>query len=459
MQIRLKYFYIILFVILLLPALVNGFPLYFYNDSWEYLANANANFYSSRSVFYGLLTLPLFQALKVFGLQAWSAPIMNSLIFIAALFFSSHNEIKNHLKIALIILFSLFSFLPIYTSYILPDIYLSCGFLALHTLLAKDVGSRNRFALLAILFISTIVHIANAPLFALTLFLGGLLYKKKWRDLRSLYLTLVLAIMTLLSPNLYFYNRPTLSPISALWPIASLSETHLLEKILNTECRKNLHYSKMCKHLDKRIHFESDMLIWNYQNNIVHASFTDNRFPYPSQGYWDQLGRNVSKEIFFLYKDAFINFPMEFIYKFTGRILKQIVNPERQLAQDNLDKMGLIQGDSKKQLTKLIGERGLNQISNSTEYRTVFIRTKFYNFIHYLSIILAVISLILTVTFKHIFQRKDSVFLISFIFLNYAESGLLACPDDRLFNRAIWILPFFLLINFKKAKKDSYSKS
>jgi hypothetical protein len=263
-------------LLLLWPALYNGFPL-LYPDSMTYLADgapvARALFlhkfsayYGVRSLLYSLVILPFhwnFTAWPVAGLQCLlTAWVLWLLVRIMA---PRRSTCK---YLGLIFLLSIFTSVSWYSSFIMPDIlgplaYL-CFFLLVYT--GQSLARWERLSLCALACWGITAHATHLPLAAGLCVLLALFALCEWKQLRlrlsglaQAATVIVLAVAAQMGLNAYLYGAPTLNGERPPYLLARLLGDGPGQLYLRQHCAQQ--QWALCAHLE-RIGDDPDVFLW-----------------------------------------------------------------------------------------------------------------------------------------------------------------------------------------------------
>jgi len=167
-------------LVLMLPALINGFPFIFF-DSVDYLVMFTRTLY--RSPFYGLL-MTFFHLKKfIWAIVIVQALITSHLVYLFIVLFSSNRSLRNF-AITIAIL-TLFSSLPCSVGFIMPDIFTSIMLLAMYLIAFyfDTFGKLLKYYLLLLGSVATAVHLSNLSIAvaALAVLAGLILWRKDCR--------------------------------------------------------------------------------------------------------------------------------------------------------------------------------------------------------------------------------------------------------------------------------------
>ena len=249
-------------LLLLVPAIWNGFPLLFY-DSGAYLGRA---FYDSlspgRSAVYG------FVLGAGSSLDFWPVVIAQSLVTVwtIALFLRAHDF--GHRPILLVALFAAFTAatgLPWLTSQLMPDVFAGLAVLALYLLVfrAGALARWERIALIALAAFSAAIHSATLALIA-SLLLAGLVVRLLRPQLvpaiglARVAGAIAISVVMLLTANFAVTGRLAWTPGSTAFVFSRLVHDGIVHQFLEDNCPDPRF--ELCKYRARLSHHANDFL-------------------------------------------------------------------------------------------------------------------------------------------------------------------------------------------------------
>ncbi|TNC10229.1 hypothetical protein FF100_23380 [Methylobacterium terricola] len=246
-------------LLLLGPALANGFPFVFADTGTYLLSGAHLSAPWDRPIFYGLFTTlfrPLGSPWPVVAVQALAVAILLRLFLRALLGVTGPGAIL----VAGIVLAGATG-LPWFAGQLVPDVFSACLILALLLLVLawERMARLARSVALATVTGSVSVHYGNLPLAASALPATALLVLFGWRPagglrrlvapLLALGLAIGLGAAALVSVNLAARRGPVLSASSATFLLARLLDDGPALQVLETECPSAGY--RLCGQLDR----------------------------------------------------------------------------------------------------------------------------------------------------------------------------------------------------------------
>ena len=196
----------VLFLVSLLPAIINGFPFY-QNDSGDY-SGANEIASGFRSIMPGLIAKPLFPLLG-----PWSLPIFNAAFVSFVIVRFSALALPNVPKWT-VVLVACAAGTPFFASSIMPDMWISIAYLTLLLLLLRFSWIDFTLCLIAVMGHGLNPYILISTLILALVFLG----ESRWRAARLIVGILVCAI--LLEAGISYLSRGNPFPadsVRRLW--------------------------------------------------------------------------------------------------------------------------------------------------------------------------------------------------------------------------------------------------
>ncbi|MFY9287620.1 MAG: hypothetical protein WAO98_03865 [Alphaproteobacteria bacterium] len=257
-------------VILMLPAIFNGFPFVF-QDSADYLIFTPRLY---RSPFYGLL-------ISFFHLNQfiWAPIIAQALIGSHLIYVMVKIQNISRVKRTFLLLVSLLTVaspLPYFVGFVMPDIFTAYMFVVLYLIgfyfLTFPIITRIYFLLLACVSIAAhLSHLAMAIgivfLFIPLAYWGG----RSWQNIRMhtafLLLPILLTACAYLSFNYFAFHSTSLSPAGQTFFLANLIEHGPAHEYLQTACPKAGY--KICTKVDQ-LPVKAEDFLWKegYLNEL-----------------------------------------------------------------------------------------------------------------------------------------------------------------------------------------------
>jgi hypothetical protein len=235
-------------LLILGPALINGYPLV-YSDSGTYLRSGfEMSVPADRPIGYGLFL----RAFSLDGISAWLPMIIQALIS-APILMRIQRILAPRLPFAFLLsitlLLSLGTALGWYGGRIMPDMFTAPAILVV---LARAMGGRGNGWLafdIAVVLLACITHLSNIPvLLALLAIVSLFLLSHKLRQMLSLkrmvplFLAVGLSIPLIQAVNRGVGGDPELSTGGHVFILGRLLDTGQLEPFLEEDCRDHHHF-------------------------------------------------------------------------------------------------------------------------------------------------------------------------------------------------------------------------
>lgn len=251
--------------IILMPALFNGYPL-FYSDSALYIKAAMlfGNVHADESIpsvsglgYAFFIRIVTWQSTLYLVILA-QAIILNILIYHSLkVLLPEKRIITYHLPIIFIL--SIGSSLGWTAGQLMPDIFTSCLILAVFLFFAWNKKNWGVYIFLSVLIILSILsHLSNISILVLILALLSVLFllKSSYRTNLKLFIRKSLVLIALLFAscliltglNKKYYDYAGLSPTSHIFFMARLMDTDIMKEFLNEKCGEKTY--EMCQYKD-----------------------------------------------------------------------------------------------------------------------------------------------------------------------------------------------------------------
>jgi hypothetical protein len=249
-------------LLLLAPAIWNGFPLLQY-DTGGYLARwYEGHLEESRSTVYGVFLVLFAWA------DFWPALVVQAglTVWVLRLVLRAHGFGEVALSVVIAIL-SLVTALPWLASMLLTDIFAALAVLALYrvALRAQALARWERWALIAFIAFAASTHTATLAVLVALLALGLVvaLYNRTLVPFAGLgrgALALVLSVVMLLTANVVVAGRIAWTPGGSPIVFGRMLEAGIVARYLKERCPE-LRLPKLCQHRDK-IPNNADLFFW-----------------------------------------------------------------------------------------------------------------------------------------------------------------------------------------------------
>lgn len=262
-------------VIVLLPALINGFP-FVYSDTGTYILSAFKGYLSfDRPFWYG----PFVYGASLGGLSLWGVAVVQALLCVVYMFRTTGLLVDPGQVTRTFLLscaaVTLFSGLGWYAARLIPDIFTGIGLLAMFTMLHPLTSLRWRLVDVAVVVAACWFHSSNLLILPLAGFIALLLLRPKgYRALGAVWLgiTVIGAWGGAALANYGLTGTAYVSRNSHVFLMGRMVDSGMLKVYLEEHCRT--HGSGICRFQDSLPEVSSEFL-WN------------ERSPLWQQGGWD----------------------------------------------------------------------------------------------------------------------------------------------------------------------------
>ena len=428
-------------IVLILPALNNGFPLMFY-DSGTYIMNGHNEVVPiDRPILYCLF-------ISVFN-SLWMAIIVQAMIVYYIIFrFVSTLEIKTNpalVTFVCVALLSALTSLSHYTSQIIPDILLSLSVLAFLSLMKSEkIHSAEIFLLLILIGFFNSTHLSNIPVYTAST-VAFILLASLFPKITTLQLTrkkilfaagaLAFSWLTIPSVN-YYYNRGfTFSEAKNVIMIANLAENGLLNKYLKKTCETQP--NSLCEYQDSTMTI--GFFLWDgkrsplYKGGCYDTSFTD---------CWRKKNDEYGEIISGLFRDKEIRSELMDI-AFNNSVRQMITFWHTQLPKNSEAQ------SVNYPIKKYYPEEYPNYKNSTQEYKALYFENQ--DLLLVLTVILSVLIILITVIngrYKKLPQGIQSLLvMLAFILpVNAVLCSALSTISFRYQGRLIWLVVFAALL-------------
>lgn len=266
--------FIVSVLALLFPALLNNFPILFY-DSGTYLLAGNVPFVPvDRPLLYSLFY-------SLIG-SVWMAVVVQAMLVYFVLFLVTRTLVKSYesfsITFVVVAFLSLLSSLSHYTSQVMPDIYISLSALSLFVILFSTTVNTIQLSSLLILiplfngthFSNIIIYAVLASVLIVISFVIRLFNKSRIKISRYIIGATTVLFSFLITPTVNFFYDEGFVMSNSNYPVTvgSLIEKGVLKDFLNRECGRQ-NYS-LCGRLDS-IDNMNDFL-WNIKKSPLYDS-------------------------------------------------------------------------------------------------------------------------------------------------------------------------------------------
>ena len=380
-----------IFAIILLAALVNGYPLW-YPDTSTYLASGfELETPADRPIFYGIFI----RIVSLNGWSAWLVILAQAAIMYYLLkltfhnFFPSWTKINSTITILLLSLFSSFSFV---TSQLITDVFSPIGALCLfHLFFNKALDKSNRNGLIAIYILSILMHMSHIGINIIligTLWLFSKIIYGKFEHRKSI-------VFTLLTLSCLASMGSALGKSSHVFLMARLSENGILKKYLDENCKRKNY--KICAFKDN-LPTSANAFLWEKDSPVYHT------------GGWVDSKPEYSEII----RGTFSSW--EYLKL---QIIESFKTTKRQLTFFKIGDGNIAyrEGTSLYERFQKYFPREFNQYKNAliskTDDKTMVKQFDFISKIHY---VVAFLSLIISFIFLFFYKNKKDTFYIFIIF-------------------------------------------
>jgi len=436
--------------IILIPALYNGYPL-FYSDSALYIKAAMlfGNVHPEEGIpclsglgYAFFIRIVTWQSTLYLVILA-QAIILNILIYSSFKVLLPENKIITY-HLPIIFILSICSSLGWTAGQLMPDIFTSCLILSVFLFFSLNNKNPGIYIFLSVIIILSILsHLSNIGISILILALLSVLFliKRSYRIILKLFFRKLLVIITLLFAcfltliglNKKYYNYAGLSPTSHIFFMARLMDTGFMQEFLNEKCSEKSY--EMCQYKDS-LPDSYESFLWSPESVFnktggwdltKHEEYTEiSRDVMTSPKY---LGR-------FLYNCVIHSYHQLLTFK-TGDGLSTPYNKE------SPQYMAVISHFNKKEIR--INFQESKQMQGTINFGLV-------NSINSILLFISVLIIVLTLLF---YKFDSNMFLFTYVIIcgvivNAAATSSLASVFDRFQSRVIWLIPLLASIYFSK---------
>jgi hypothetical protein len=458
-KILLTAYFVFSSLIIIIPALFNGYPL-FYSDSALYIKASMlfGKLPSAEKIPYlSGLGYAFFVRAVTWKTTLWlvvfaQAVILNILIFrVIKALFAENKTIRYHLPILIIL--SLFSSMGWTASQLMPDIFTS--YIILSIFLFYNGNNKNLwiyFFLSVIIIISILSHLSNIGIYILLVFMIILLFLllKSYRRNFKIFIRKTVMIIVLVCVSFFilkglnkkYYNEYVLSPTSHIFFMARLMDTGFMKDFLNEKCDEKSY--EMCKYKDSLLN-SYDSFLWNPKS------------VFNKTGGWDlekhkdykDIARDVissPKYLSLFLCNCGIHSLWQLVTWKTGDGLTNIFNKESAQYQA---------------VIKNYNRGEFRNDFQSSKQMQAKLNFDYINLINNIFLFVSVLIIIWTFILKK--QDKSMKFFTYIIFcgvmINAVVTSSLASVFDRFQSRIIWMIPLLASIYFFKFLYPTLIKS
>lgn len=447
-RILLVFYLLVSTLVLLLPALYNGFPL-FYSDSAVYIKSAMmiGHIRAGDSIPYlSGVGYALFMRAVSWETTLWlvvfaQALILNILIYqVTRVLLPERKIIRTHLPILFVL--ATLSSMGWTVSQLMPDFFTSCMVLAVFLFYAADNKSIGNYIFLSLVIILSILsHLSNISISILLVLLLVLYFMMDGsfrRNIKAwLYKTIGLTVLIFASLfllkglNNSMYRQNVLSPTGHIFFFARLADTGFMEEFLNEKCDRKSY--EICKY---KTNFPTsyETFLWDFSG------------PFYKTGGWDITKHDEYKRII---RDVLTTpkYLAWFLFDCSKHFVKQIVNFR---TGDGLASYYDKESSQYKTVCEYFDRNEIRdnyllskQIQGDLNFKSV-------NLVNYLLLGVSV----LIITWALIKKRQESkmrffsMVIIGGVLVNAAATSGMSSVFDRFQSRVVWLIPFLALIYF-----------
>ncbi|MFK8005704.1 MAG: hypothetical protein AB8H03_05005 [Saprospiraceae bacterium] len=257
-------FYVSALFIIILAAIINGFPLW-YPDTSTYLASGfELETPADRPIGYGIFIL----LSSLNGLSVWLVILGQAIIIFYLLrltfhyFFPNWTKQKTLITFLLLSLFSSFSFV---TSQLISDIFSPIGAICLfHLFLNRTLKKSNRNWLVGIYILSVVMHMSHVGINMILIIILSLFSKVLFHkfEIQKTIIFILLTFSCVLSMG------SALGKSTHVFFMARLSENGILKKYLDEHCEKKDY--KICAFKDN-LPTTANAFLWEKYSPVYHT--------------------------------------------------------------------------------------------------------------------------------------------------------------------------------------------
>ena len=414
---------------LTVPALRNGFPLIF-PDSMDYIVLTPRLY---RSPFY-----QLFVFLTGFKQSIWVPVLVQALVaaWVLAIFLAV--EVRASLLGSLMgmALLCLLSSLPVFASFVMPDLFTGVMFVALYLLVFRwrDLSRWQRAALALVALVAATVHLSHLTMAFATLVAGTLLlYARDGRRAPVAGIVASLAVCltsagAVLAYNLAVFGLFSLSPAGSTFFLANLLATGPAREELAQLCPDPRY--RLCAYRD-RLPADANAILWE-------------------DGMVKQLGgfEALRGESDRLVGETLRDRPAEVIVFAVGNTVHAV--PAINSADDIVPHRSLAGAV----IAQVYGDGTRQRFAQGLQMRGTFPQAT-YNRMTWLGLLLALPALVLGIVRLGWRRSSFAIFAILAFLGNAAFCATLSGVHDRYQSRVSWLLPLAALALLSEVSRSS----
>jgi hypothetical protein len=440
-------FVIIGVLLLIRPALENGFPL-LHHDSGAYLLEGySAQIPVSRPITYCLFVRFVS---RIFSL--WTVIIVQALMTYWIIWMAVNTLVKKQtiawLTFISIAVLSIATGISYYVSQIMPDIFMPIALIGIFVMLVRERIPWHTLILLAlIIWISLIVHLSNLPVITavfFVLFAFLLLIKKSYRmaysrNMITVVVVLVLSWVTNPALSAGYGEGFRISNSSGIVFFSRLLQAGAAQQYIHDKCDEDPQFY-LCQQRDVIDSYDRfDVFLWeDYSFLYKHPC---------SEKSWDACWRDRNEEFSAVNKEILAHPPALRIY------INTVVN-DFFLQLKTFQLQSYVRFNTESHINyplKMHYKNDYKPFQLSKQFQTTLVfgqQNTLIRYTTYISLVLLAGLIIANRKFVY-FHSPFFLLLLAFILSWLANAGLtalLAVVADRFLGRFIWLLPFLVII-------------
>ncbi len=289
------FWFAVLFLVGVLPALINGFPLY-QNDSGSY-SGAHAIATGIRSVMPGLLAKPLFPLLG-----SWALAFVNA-AFVSLVVVRFSTVALPHVPMGLVVLGVFAAGTPFFSSSIMPDMWISLAYLTLLLLLIRFSWIDFTLCVIAVMG-----HGLNPYIFASTLILA-ILFLRGSRGRAAKLIVTILFSSILLEGGISYLGRGELFPAKIGAAVVASKVINDVPEAYDRFCDRFAE-EKICR-LRTKVDARRSLRVDKFDQYLWDADLLSRQGPQDDTLTWNEFNAAGIKLGLFVLR----NYPVEYVKK------------------------------------------------------------------------------------------------------------------------------------------------
>jgi len=438
--------------VIILPALINGYPL-FYSDSALYILVSNlfgALINAEELPYLSGLGYAFFIRIVTWRYSLYLVVIAQALILNILIYYSVKvlipEKITHKYHLPIIILLALFSSMGWTASQLMPDIFTSYLILSVFLFYSWNKNSLGLYIFLSIMILLSITaHLSNISISVLligSLFLLFVLKRSYRKNLkvfiRKTIVVIILifsSILILIGLNNKYYDYNGMSPTSNIFFVARLMDTGFMPEFLNEKCGEKSY--EMCKYKDS-LPDSYEGFLWNPESEFYKT------------GGWD-IKIHKHEEYKTIVHDVLTSpkYLGKFLYNCAEHSLRQIVTFK---IGDGMTNVYTKESSQYQTVIKYFDRREFREDFQNSKQMQGKINLSLINVVNYILLAISILMILWTFIFK---KLDKNMFLFTFIvfssvLINAAATSSLSSVFNRFQARIIWLIPLLACVYFFK---------